>query len=189
MNKVGNLSEKSFGEGTTMKNVALKRVSAGLLGVCTLCILALGCSDTKSERLGCLAPITELSFDESMGKSESDFRFIFVNSDDTARYAKTKALYEKNLPSKVASGQNPRIPKIIHQIWLGPNLPPRILLNSKRKSKLFTQTGNIIYGTKQSSKSSSLKTGISSRDLRTGQRKQMSSDVICSIASAVSIWT
>ena len=84
----------------------------------------LGCSKSKTERLGCLSPIIEQPYDESMGKSQSDFRFIFVNTDDVARYTKTKTLYEKNLPSKVASGQNPRIPKIIHQIWLGPNLPP-----------------------------------------------------------------
>lgn len=119
-----------------MKNVALKRVSAVLLSACALCLLVLsGCKEEKKERLGCLAPITELPFDESMGKSESDFRFIFVNSDDAARYAKTKALYEKNLPSKVAAGQNPRIPKIIHQIWLGPNLPPPYFAEFQAKIK------------------------------------------------------
>jgi len=72
-----------------------------------------------------------------MGKSESAFRFIFVNSDDSARYAKIKSLYEKNLPSKVASGQNPRIPKIIHQIWLGPNLPPSYCAEFQAKIKSF----------------------------------------------------
>lgn len=120
-----------------MKNVALKGVSAALLGVCALCIFVLGCSKPKPERLGCLAPITEIAYDDSMGKSESDFRFIFVNSDDTARYAKTKALYEKNLPSKIASGQNPRIPKIIHQIWLGPNLPPPYFADFQAKIKVL----------------------------------------------------
>jgi len=70
-----------------------------------------------------------------MGKSESEFRFIFVNSDDAARYAKTKALFEKNVPSKIAAGQNPRIPKIIHQIWLGPNLPPPYFAEFQAKIK------------------------------------------------------
>jgi mannosyltransferase OCH1-like enzyme len=135
MDKLGNLSEKSFAEGTTMRNVAMRKVSAVLLSVCALCFLVLGCSDQKSERLGCLAPITELAYDESMGKSESDFRFIFVNSDDASRYAKTKSLYEKNVPSKVAASQNPRIPKIIHQIWLGPNLPPPYFAEFQAKIK------------------------------------------------------
>ena len=107
-----------------MKKHIVNSLSFALLGACALCMLVLGCAKTKTEKLGCLAPIIEQPYDESMGKSESDFRFIFVNSDDVARYTKLKALYEKNLPSKVAAGQNPRIPKIIHQIWLGPNLPP-----------------------------------------------------------------
>lgn len=59
-----------------------------------------------------------------MGKSASEFRVIFNNADDTARYEKSRALYEKNLPSKVAASKTPKIPKIIHQIWVGPKLPP-----------------------------------------------------------------
>ena len=95
--------------------------------VLALCALTTACSSEKGDRAGCLAPIQELSFDDSMGKSENDFRFIFVNSDDSARYAKIKSFYEKNLPSKIAAGQNPRIPKIIHQIWVGPEPPPYLL--------------------------------------------------------------
>ena len=66
----------------------------------------------------------EVPFDESMGKAEEEFRFIFANSEDTERYNKAKSLYEKNLPSKVERSSLPKIPKIIHQIWLGPNRPP-----------------------------------------------------------------
>ena len=117
-----------------MRNI-LRRMSFAVLGLAALCLLTIACSPEKKERLGCLSPIQELEFDESMGKSESDFRFIFVNSDDVARYAKIKALYEKNLPSKVASGQNPRIPKIIHQIWVGPNLPPAYCVEFQTKIK------------------------------------------------------
>jgi hypothetical protein len=118
-----------------MRNGIVRRVSAALLGLCALCILVLGCSKAKTEKLGCLSPVLEQPFDESMGKSESDFRFIFVNNDDVARYTKMKAIYEKNVPSKVAAGQNPRIPKIIHQIWLGPNLPPTYCAEFQAKLK------------------------------------------------------
>ncbi len=95
------------------------------VGAFMICTLFQGCSrDEKGEKSTAFAPISEVSFDESMGKSANEFKFIFVNSDDAARYAKSKALFEKNMPSKVVATKKPRIPKIIHQIWLGPNLPP-----------------------------------------------------------------
>ncbi len=98
-------------------------------------LLFTSCGDKKTEANKCFSPILEVPFDESMGKSESEFRFIFTNADDAARYTKFKALYEKNLPSKVASSTNPRIPKIIHQIWLGPNLPPSYFFDFQQKLK------------------------------------------------------
>lgn len=118
-----------------MRNVVCTKASALLLSVCALCLFVTGCVNDKKEKIGCLAPVSELAFDESMGKSESDFRFIFVNSDDVSRYSKVKSLYEKNLPSKVAAGQNPKIPKIIHQIWVGPNLPPAYCTEFQAKIK------------------------------------------------------
>jgi hypothetical protein len=95
----------------------------------TLSLFFPGCSKQQKEKTACFSPIKEVSFDESMGKSETEFKFIFANSDDVARYEKVKALFEKNAPSKVAPSQNPKIPKIIHQIWLGPNLPPPYFAN------------------------------------------------------------
>ena len=112
-----------------------RQTSSIMLSLAALCVLSTACSSEKDGQANYLAPIQELSFDDSMGKSENDFRFIFVNSDDSARYAKIKSLYEKNLPSKVSSGQNPRIPKIIHQIWLGPNLPPAYCAEFQSKIK------------------------------------------------------
>jgi len=83
-----------------------------------------GCRDKKKKDLSLSSPITEVSFDDSMGKAEKEMTFVFANSDDVARYTKAKGVYEKNLPSKVAANRNPRIPKILHQIWLGPKIPP-----------------------------------------------------------------
>lgn len=100
---------------------------AGLSMLFLVILVSLSTSCQKKQKNNnCFSPILEVPFDESMGKSESEFRFIFANSDDAARYTKFKALYEKNLPSKISvvAGASPKIPKIIHQIWLGPNLPP-----------------------------------------------------------------
>jgi hypothetical protein len=107
-----------------MKRIILSGVLAVTLCVTALSLVVPGCSKQKTEKVTCFAPVMEVPFDESMGKSETEFKFIAANSDDVARYNKAKAIYEKNIPSKVSVGQNPKIPKIIHQIWLGPNLPP-----------------------------------------------------------------
>jgi hypothetical protein len=114
---------------------AIQRIVAFLaLGGLAICVFP-GCSQEKQEKTDVFSPISEVSFDESMGKSESQFRLIFSNSDDAARYAKSKAIYEQNQPSKVARSQNPRIPKIIHQIWLGPRLPPAYFAEFQEKIK------------------------------------------------------
>ena len=107
-----------------MKRFILSGTFIAVLGLAAISLLIPGCSKKQQEKTSCFSPIKEVPFDESMGKSETEFKFIFTNSDDVARYEKAKALYEKNVPSKVAASQNPKIPKIIHQIWLGPNLPP-----------------------------------------------------------------
>lgn len=107
-----------------MKRMILSSVFTVALGLFAISLFVIGCSRESKTKSSCFSPIAEVSFDESMGKSETEFKFIFANSDDVARYDKAKALYEKNSPSKVAPSQNPKIPKIIHQIWLGPNLPP-----------------------------------------------------------------
>lgn len=93
-----------------------------------------GCQENKDKQL-CFKPIQEVPFEESMGKSDVEFRFIFANSEDTIRYNKAKALYEKNLPSKVSRSATPKIPKIIHQIWLGPNSPPSFFYVFQQKLK------------------------------------------------------
>lgn len=114
---------------TCLARAVTSKVLSSLLCFSLLAGLSSSCQQ-KAEKHTCFSPILEVPFDDSMGKSESEFRFIFANADDAARYTKFKALYEKNLPSKIqagtssGTGSNPKIPKIIHQIWLGPNLPP-----------------------------------------------------------------
>jgi len=97
-----------------------------LFAICffALILFSQGCTNKKKKDISLSSPITEVSFDSSMGKSEKELQFVFVNNDDVARYTKMKSIYEKNLPSKVAASRNPRIPKIIHQIWIGPKIPP-----------------------------------------------------------------
>src|SRR5690348_12425526 len=104
--------------------------SCSLLFSCMLVLLS-SCSDKKETQLPSTAipeqfsfPIAEVDFDVSMGKGSHEFDVIFTNENDVARYQLFKSLYTDNLPSKVISSQTPKIPKIIHQIWLGPKTPP-----------------------------------------------------------------
>jgi hypothetical protein len=120
-----------------MKNHKLHCLFALALSACALSFLICGCSDRKSGPLSGFSPISEVPFDISMGKSETQYKIISTNSDDASRYAKAKALYEKNLPSKVAVNRNTRIPKIIHQIWLGPNLPPSYFVEFQERLKFL----------------------------------------------------
>lgn len=105
-----------------------------IVPVICLFFLMIGCQKKENHFF---KAIKEVPFEESMGKSETEFRFIFANSEDTARYNKAKALYEKNLPSKVERSKTPKIPKIIHQIWLGPNLPPSYFYAFQTRLKAF----------------------------------------------------
>ncbi len=118
-----------------MKNLTLRHLLGLVLSTCVLTFMTVGCSDRRQESSSGFSPLSEVSFDESMGKSETQFKLIATNTDDMARYAKAKALYEKNLPSQVAASRNTRIPKIIHQIWLGPNLPPAYFVEFQDRIK------------------------------------------------------
>ena len=98
-----------------------------LLSLFSLCIT--GCSDKKkeknlSEKSPQYGPVIEVNFDDSMGKGTDEYQSIFTNSDDVTRYNILKSLYENNVPSKIIESPTPKIPKLLHQIWLGPKMPP-----------------------------------------------------------------
>lgn len=65
-----------------------------------------------------------LSFDASMKKSAHEFEKTYLGKQGK-QWKILKNLYEKNL-SKTPS-KAPRIPKIIHQIWIGGKLPEKYL--------------------------------------------------------------
>ncbi len=107
------------------------------LVICAAFFLFAGCSQnsTTNEKNQANRAIIEVDFDASMGKGTNEYEFIFTNQDDITRYKVFKALYEKNLPSKVAFSPAPKIPKIIHQIWLGPKSPPPYFAAFREKWK------------------------------------------------------
>ncbi|MDB6081197.1 MAG: hypothetical protein JWO53_469 [Chlamydiia bacterium] len=86
--------------------------------------------ETKNKPFGA---IQEVDFDYSMGKGTEEYQIALTNSDDLSRYNTFKKVYEENLPSKVLLSQSPKIPKIIHQIWLGPKTPPSYFASFQAK--------------------------------------------------------
>ncbi len=104
-----------------MKKIA---VIGNFLVIFTIVLFFGSCTDKKKEKSSLFLPIEEVSFDDSMGKGTREYQDIFTNSDDVKRYNNLKALFEKNIPSKMIESQSPKIPKILHQIWLGPKTPP-----------------------------------------------------------------
>lgn len=94
-------------------------ISAVLLAV-ACCV---GCGK-KSGSVKSAGPIEEVNFDVSMGQGTADYENIFENPEDAKRYAIIKELYTKNSLSTCAEQNPPRIPRIIHQIWVGPKVPP-----------------------------------------------------------------
>lgn len=63
-----------------------------------------------------------VDFDSSMHKQE--YNHILSRHDSTQKaYDAFKTIYERNSPDVVAKGSVLKIPKIIHQIWLGKKLP------------------------------------------------------------------
>ncbi len=65
--------------------------------------------------------IIDVDFDASMGMYDSyGYHHFFKTQENRANYAFFRNLYNLNKPLKIKSGENIKIPKIIHQIWIGP---------------------------------------------------------------------
>lgn len=101
------------------------RVLFVFLSVLFLCC---GCTDKKSQSMGHLV---DIEFDEGLGKQEYSNCLIFKSPSDQKRYRLLKKVWEQNRPAHVISTPKEKIPKIIHQIWLGPKRPPRFFLTFK----------------------------------------------------------
>lgn len=68
-----------------------------------------------------------VDFDESMGKGKGYDRVLeSLTEKHRKTYNTFKSLYEKNNFLKVTPAETPRIPKIIHQIWIGNRPIPRL---------------------------------------------------------------
>lgn len=70
-----------------------------------------------------------VDFDSSMGKHDPFFDHYYQEGLNTEQARSVlehlKLLYQKNMPSNITPQALPKIPKIIHQIWLGSPIPEK----------------------------------------------------------------
>ena len=92
--------------------------------VCVMSLLSFVACKNEPKVEGKAHVIQEVAFDASMGKGTAEYDEAMANPSDAERYMTLKKLYEDHLPSKMAFSETPKIPKILHQIWLGPKTPP-----------------------------------------------------------------
>jgi len=88
--------------------------------VCTACTKKTQ-SVPKKEK----TELIDIEFDEGLGKSGASFHLVLHSASDQKRYHTLKKVWEQNRLSHVRASLDGKIPKIIHQIWLGPKRPPR----------------------------------------------------------------
>ena len=74
----------------------------------------------------------DVDFEESMGKSGSDWSSIMEHKGNKERVALLKSVYDSKKPSNLSFCSQPKIPKIIHQIWLGPKTLPHYFWEYKK---------------------------------------------------------
>lgn len=73
--------------------------------------------------------IITVDFDKSMGsENKPQYNTLFSTRESAEIYEFYKKLWEKNSPDKMKKSPTPRIPKIIHHLWLGEKPVPKLFL-------------------------------------------------------------
>ncbi len=100
--------------------------------ICSLISLffLVGCKDQS-------AKVIDADFENAMGKNSPEWQQLINDKGSNERLIMLKGHYEAIKPSVVAREDEPKIPKIIHQIWLGPKAPPAYYWDYKETWKKF----------------------------------------------------
>ncbi|MBS0637959.1 MAG: hypothetical protein JSS12_10640 [Verrucomicrobia bacterium] len=72
--------------------------------------------------------IVDIEFDQGLGKGYRMFSLVENSTSDQNRYRILKKVWQRNRPQFAQAASSTKIPKIIHQIWLGPKRPPGFFL-------------------------------------------------------------
>ena len=93
-----------------------------------LAFMAVGCQEHPSQ-------VCDADFEEAMGKDSAEWHHLCAHKGSFERMLALKATYEEIKPSKMKAADQPKIPKIIHLIWLGPKQVPSYFWQYKESWK------------------------------------------------------
>ncbi|NRA73659.1 MAG: hypothetical protein HRU36_02820 [Rickettsiales bacterium] len=81
----------------------------------------IACMITMQASIASTTNIIEVDFDKSMGIEERGrYNLMLRDGENSKKILDVfRKLYNTNLPSKVTASKSPKIPKIIHRIWIG----------------------------------------------------------------------
>ncbi len=68
--------------------------------------------------------VCDADFEVAMGKNSPEWHHLCAHNGSYTRFTALKNHYEHLKPSQALASSESKIPKIIHQIWLGPKPPP-----------------------------------------------------------------
>ena len=84
-----------------------------------------GCSSSHNDKAS--SEVADVDFDLSLGTIQLGKKHFCHKDEDRKRYEICQYLWSKSRPSQVIDSQEPKIPKIIHQVWLSKHpLPERL---------------------------------------------------------------
>ena len=108
-------------------NIKKRYIASIVLLVCLLAICVVTCSKITLKPTAA-SQVVDIEFDDGLGKGHRVFSLVEKSTADQKRYRLLKKVWQRNRPSFTQSAKSPKIPKIIHQIWLGPKRPPGFFL-------------------------------------------------------------
>ena len=94
------------------------------------CLICISCCTSCSKKAKAThqkehTELVDIDFDDGLGKGERAFHLVLKSHADQKRHRLLKKMWEQNRLSHTRANPDGKIPKIIHQIWLGPKRPPR----------------------------------------------------------------
>lgn len=94
-----------------------------------ICLLMTACIQNNDKK------VKDVDFDESMGKGSAIWHEMVAHEGNQERMQLLKQAYESAKPSKVNPNTTAKIPKCIHQIWVGPKPLPSYFWQYKKSWK------------------------------------------------------
>ncbi len=109
-------------------NIKKRYIASVILLICLISITGIAWSKMNSKPAHIETGIVDIEFDDGIGRGHRVFFLVEKSTSDQTRYRLLKKVWQRNRPAFTPTSKSAKIPKIIHQIWLGPKRPPGFFL-------------------------------------------------------------